>query len=204
MRSAYISAEKTKKASGWAAYVLYRKRTRPKVACGYIFCFLSVRVVRNRLGGSGQRNIHGHLSSFNIPGIVMGIVVCALIAVIIYGGLKRIVTVTEKFVPFMAAFYIIGALIIIIVNFRHIGDAFGEIFSGAFSMRSVGGGVMGYGISRAMRFGVARGVFSNEAGLGSSVMVHSSSDAKEPVTQVCGAYFRCFLTPLLYAPLRHS
>ena len=116
--------------------------------------------------------------SFNIPGVVTGIVVCALIAVIIYGGLKRIVTVTEKFVPFMAAFYIIGALIIIIVNFRHIGDAFGEIFSGAFSMRSVGGGVMGYGISRAMRFGVARGVFSNEAGLGSSVMVHSSSDAK--------------------------
>lgn len=68
--------------------------------------------------------------SFNIPGVVTGIVVCALIAVIIYGGLKRIVTVTEKFVPFMAAFYIIGALIIIIVNFRHIGDAFGEIFSG--------------------------------------------------------------------------
>lgn len=106
--------------------------------------------------------------------------------------------------PFMAAFYIIGALIIIIVNFRHIGDAFGEIFSGAFSMRSVGGGVMGYGISRAMRFGVARGVFSNEAGLGSSVMVHSSSDAKEPVTQGMWGIFQVFLTPLLYAPLRLS
>lgn len=139
--------------------------------------------------------------SFNIPGIVTGIVVCALIAVIIYGGLKRIVTVTEKFVPFMAAFYIIGALIIIIVNFRHIGDAFGEIFSGAFSMRSVGGGVMGYGISRAMRFGVARGVFSNEAGLGSSVMVHSSSDAKEPVTQGMWGIFQVFFDTIVICTL---
>ncbi len=139
--------------------------------------------------------------SFNIPGVVTGIVVCALIAVIIYGGLKRIVTVTEKFVPFMAAFYIIGALIIIIVNFRHIGDAFGEIFSGAFSMRSVGGGVMGYGISRAMRFGVARGVFSNEAGLGSSVMVHSSSDAKEPVTQGMWGIFQVFFDTIVICTL---
>lgn len=139
--------------------------------------------------------------SFNIPGVVTGIVVCALIAVIIYGGLKRIVTVTERFVPFMAAFYIIGALIIIIVNFRHIGDAFGEIFSGAFSMRSVGGGVMGYGISRAMRFGVARGVFSNEAGLGSSVMVHSSSDAKEPVTQGMWGIFQVFFDTIVICTL---
>ena len=130
--------------------------------------------------------------SFNIPGFVTGTVVCVLIAVIILGGLKRIVTVTEKFVPFMAAFYIIGALIIITVNFRRVGDAFGEIFSGAFSMRSVGGGVMGYGISRAMRFGVARGVFSNEAGLGSSVMVHSSSDVREPVQQGMWGIFQVF------------
>lgn len=103
--------------------------------------------------------------------------------------------------PFMAAFYIIGALIIIIVNFRHIGDAFGEIFSGAFSMRSVGGGVMGYGISRAMRFGVARGVFSNEAGLGSSVMVHSSSDAKEPVTQGMWGIFQVFFDTIVICTL---
>ena len=101
----------------------------------------------------------------------------------------------------MAAFYIIGALIIIIVNFRHIGDAFGEIFSGAFSMRSVGGGVMGYGISRAMRFGVARGVFSNEAGLGSSVMVHSSSDAKEPVTQGMWGIFQVFFDTIVICTL---
>ena len=204
--TAYISAEKRKRRVGGALMYYIEKGTRSKSGLAVIF---SVFCLFASFGIGSVAQVNGISTalkgSFNIPGVVTGIVVCALIAVIIYGGLKRIVTVTEKFVPFMAAFYIIGALIIIIVNFRHIGDAFGEIFSGAFSMRSVGGGVMGYGISRAMRFGVARGVFSNEAGLGSSVMVHSSSDAKEPVTQgMWGSISGVFLTPLLYAPLRLS
>src|SRR5699024_1246150 len=111
-------------------------------------------------------------SSLHVPEFVTGIIVCALTAVIIIGGMKRIVTVTEKFVPVMALLYIVGALAVIVANYRNILPALSEIFTGAFQLRSVSGGVMGYAIARAMRYGFARGVFSNEAGLGSSVLVH--------------------------------
>lgn len=139
--------------------------------------------------------------SFKVPGFVTGIVVCILIGVIVLGGLKRIVNVTEKFVPIMALFYITGTLIVIIANYKHIGSAFSEIFSSAFSLKSVGGGVFGYAITRSMKFGVARGVFSNEAGLGSSVMVHSSSDTKEPVVQGLWGIFQVFFDTVIICTL---
>ena len=139
--------------------------------------------------------------SFKVPGFVTGIVVCVLIGVIVLGGLKRIVNVTEKFVPIMALFYITGTLIVIIANYKHIGSAFSQIFTSAFSLKSVGGGVFGYAITRSMKFGVARGVFSNEAGLGSSVMVHSSSDTKEPVVQGLWGIFQVFFDTIIICTL---
>lgn len=140
-------------------------------------------------------------SSFHVPGFVTGIIVCALTAVIIIGGMKRIVTVTEKFVPFMALLYIVGALAVILANYRNILPAFSEIFTGAFQLRSVSGGVMGYTIARAMRYGFARGVFSNEAGLGSSVLVHSSADVKEPVLQGLWGIFEVFFDTIVICTL---
>lgn len=140
-------------------------------------------------------------SSFHVPGFVTGIIVCALTAVIIIGGMKRIVTVTEKFVPFMALLYIVGALAVIFANYRNILPAFSEIFTGAFQLRSVSGGVMGYAIARAMRYGFARGVFSNEAGLGSSVLVHSSADVKEPVLQGLWGIFEVFFDTIVICTL---
>ena len=116
-------------------------------------------------------------NSFHVPNFVTGAVVCLLTAVIVFGGMKRMVAVTEKFVPFMAILYIGGAVAVIALNAEHLGEAFGSIFAGAFSLRAVGSGAAGYVIARAMRYGFARGVFSNEAGLGSSVMVHSCSDS---------------------------
>lgn len=140
-------------------------------------------------------------SSFHVPGFVTGIVVCAIAAVIIIGGMKRIVTVTEKFVPLMALLYIFGALAVIVANYKNILPAFGEIFQSAFTLRSVGGGIMGYGIARAMRYGFARGVFSNEAGLGSSVLVHSSADVKEPVLQGLWGIFEVFFDTIVICTL---
>lgn len=140
-------------------------------------------------------------SSFHVPGFVTGIIVCVLTAVIIIGGMKRIVTVTEKFVPFMALLYIVGALAVIFANYRNILPAFSEIFTGAFQLRSVSGGVMGYAIARAMRYGFARGVFSNEAGLGSSVLVHSSADVKEPVLQGLWGIFEVFFDTIVICTL---
>ncbi|MGN0561684.1 MAG: alanine/glycine:cation symporter family protein [Candidatus Fimenecus sp.] len=140
-------------------------------------------------------------SSFHIPNYVTGIVICLLAGFIVFGGLKRIVTVTEKFVPLMALLYIVGALVVIVANFRNILPAFGEIFGSAFQLKSVGGGVMGYGIARAMRYGFARGIFSNEAGLGSSVLVHSSADVKEPVEQGLWGIFEVFFDTIVICTL---
>lgn len=139
--------------------------------------------------------------SFHIPNYVTGIVICLLAGFIVFGGLKRIVTVTEKFVPLMALLYIVGALVVIAANFRNILPAFGEIFGSAFQLKSVGGGVMGYGIARAMRYGFARGIFSNEAGLGSSVLVHSSADVEEPVEQGLWGIFEVFFDTIVICTL---
>lgn len=135
------------------------------------------------------------------PGFIIGVIIAIIIGVIIIGGIKRIAQVTEKFVPLMAAFYVVGSLIVILANAKHIPAAFGEIFSQAFSFKAVGGGAAGYVISQAIRYGIARGVFSNEAGLGSSVMVHSNSDVKEPVVQGMWGIFQVFFDTIVICTL---
>ena len=127
-----------------------------------------------------------------IPKWVIGIVIMVFAALVIIGGIKRIAQVTEKIVPFMALFYIVGGVALIIINAGKVPAAFGMIFRGAFNLKAVGGGFLGYTVMQAMRFGIARGVFSNEAGLGSSVMVHSASDVKEPVVQGMWGIFEVF------------
>ena len=118
-------------------------------------------------------------SAFSIPATVTGIVLVIIGALVIVGGLKRIAAVTEKLVPFMAIAYVIGALVIFFfANIGHVGAVFTAIFKGAFGLRAVGGGIVGSGVKLALTWGMKRGVFSNEAGLGSSVMVHSSSNVK--------------------------
>lgn len=140
-------------------------------------------------------------NTFSIPTWVSGLALALIVAVVVLGDLKRLVSVTEKLVPFMAVFYILGALIIIFMNVTHIPAAFGEIFQSAFNFTAVGSGIMGYGISRAIRYGFSRGVFSNEAGLGSSVIVHSSSDVKEPVVQGMWGIFQVFLDTIVICTL---
>ena len=125
----------------------------------------------------------------------------AILAFVLIGGLKRIAAVAEKLVPFMAFIYIIGALVIIVMNIKQIPTAFVSIFKSAFSLQSFGGGIMGYGITLAIRYGVARGVFSNEAGLGSSVMVHSSADVEEPVKQGLWGIFEVFFDTIIICTL---
>ena len=138
---------------------------------------------------------------FGVPNIVMGIVLMILAAVVIIGGLKRIASVTEKLVPFMAIAYIIGALIIVIINAGQLGAVVASIFRGAFAAKAVGGGIVGYGVKLAVTWGMKRGVFSNEAGLGSSVMVHSASNVKEPVLQGMWGIFEVFADTIVVCSL---
>lgn len=140
-------------------------------------------------------------SNFNIPTVVTGIVLAVIAALVIVGGIKRIASVTEKLVPFMALFYIIGCLIIFFSNFHQIPYVFSSIFSNAFNFGAIAGGVGGYIIKRAVTMGFKRGVFSNEAGLGSSVMVHSASDVKEPVVQGMWGIFEVFFDTIIVCTL---
>jgi len=131
--------------------------------------------------------------SFGVPVYITGIVLAILLALVIIGGIKRIAAVAVKLVPFMAVFYFIGGIIILILNAGALPGAFGAIFANAFSMESLGGGIMGYAIMRAMRYGIARGVFSNEAGLGSAPIAHAASRETDPVKQGLWGVFEVFV-----------
>ena len=111
---------------------------------------------------------------------------------IIIGGLKRIAAVAEKVVPFMALIYILGALIIMIVHITSIPAMIVSIFKYAFGVKAAAGGATGIAVMTVVQQGCKRGVFSNEAGLGSSVMVHSNSNVKEPVKQGLWGIFEVF------------
>ena len=137
----------------------------------------------------------------NTDALILGVIVMVLAALVILGGLTRIAKANERIVPFMAAFYIIGAIIIIIMNFDMVGAAFASIFKNAFSLKAAAGGVGGAVIKQAITWGFKRGVFSNEAGLGSSVMVHSASNVKEPVTQGLWGIFEVFFDTIIVCTL---
>ena len=132
---------------------------------------------------------------------IIGIVLMAVASLVILGGLKRVARVNEMIVPFMALFYILGAVVIIIMNADMVGPAFASIFKGAFNMKAAAGGVSGAVIAQAITWGFKRGVFSNEAGLGSSVMVHSSSNVKEPAIQGAWGIFEVFFDTIIVCTL---
>lgn len=140
-------------------------------------------------------------AAFSIPSFVTGAFLVIIGAIVIIGGLKRIASVAEKLVPFMAIVYILGALVIFFANIDQAGAVFTAIFKGAFGLRAVGGGIVGSGIKMALTWGMKRGVFSNEAGLGSSVMVHSSSNVKEPVRQGMWGIFEVFADTMIVCTL---
>ncbi|MCM1275704.1 MAG: alanine:cation symporter family protein [Lachnospiraceae bacterium] len=124
--------------------------------------------------------------------VIIGVVLMILGGLIILGGLKRIAAFAEKVVPFMACLYILGCIIVFFANITQIGPIFASIFRFAFSVKAVGGAVVGISIKQVITQGCKRGVFSNEAGLGSSVMVHSASNVREPVKQGMWGIFEVF------------
>lgn len=131
-------------------------------------------------------------SSFNLNPWITGIVLAVITALVIIGGIKRIGAFTEKLVPFMAAIYILGGVVILVINAAKIPEAFGLIFSTAFTGQAAVGGFIGTGVAQAIRFGIARGVFTNEAGLGSSPIAHAAATTDHPVRQGLWAVFEVF------------
>ena len=136
-------------------------------------------------------------SAVSLYSIIIGIIIMILAGLIILGGIKRIANFAEKVVPFMVVVFVLGSLIIIGINYAHIGAALKAIFVNAFKPISALGGGVGYVVSTVMTQGFKRGVFSNEAGLGSSVMVHSNSNVIEPVQQGMWGIFEVFADTMI-------
>lgn len=136
-------------------------------------------------------------SNFSIPHLPLGIIIAITVAIIIFGGITRIAKVTEKVVPFMSIFYIVIGLIMVISNAGRVPEVFVGIVSSAFSTKAIAGGVFGYVIKRAMTYGFKRGAFSNEAGLGSSVIAHTASSEVEPVKQAMWGIFEVFFDTII-------
>ena len=132
-----------------------------------------------------------------------GIILAILTAIVVIGGVKRIGQVASYLVPFMAIFYIVAGVAIILLRITDVPAALASIFTSAFSLepREVGGGVAGYTIMVSMQQGVARGVFSNEAGLGSAPMAHAASDTQEPAEQGMWGVFEVFVDTIIICTL---
>lgn len=152
-------------------------------------------------------SINSALMSFHIidgtndkANLIFGIFIAALVAMVLLGGIKRIGQVTEKLVPFMAVLYVILALGVIIMNIQHVPAVFGEIFSGAFSPRAATGGVIG-SMFLSMKKGVSRGIFSNEAGLGTGSIAHACADTDNAVHQGMFGIFEVFMDTIIICTL---
>ena len=149
-----------------------------------LFCIFT-SVAAFGIGNMVQINAISSLmkESFSIPTFVSGFIIMVLVGAVILGGIKSIANVTIKLIPFMAIFYVLGCLIILIFNAAYIIPAIGVIIKAAFTPQAAGGGFIGSTIMLAARYGIARGLFSNESGLGSAPIAAAAAKARNPVHQ---------------------
>ncbi len=178
----------------------------------YLFAIFGVLTVFGT-GNATQVNtittaVNSALLNYNIIGedatktvsLVIGIIIAIVVAAVLLGGVKRIGQVCEKLVPFMAALYVLLALGVIVLNFQRIPEVFSSIFYGAFNPAAVTGGIIGT-LFTSMKRGVSRGIFSNEAGLGTGSIAHASADTDNPVKQGLFGIFEVFADTIIICTL---
>ena len=175
----------------------------------YVFCIFATFAVFGT-GNATQTNtiiasINSALEGFNIPtsstlNLILGIALAILVAFVLLGGISRLGSVTERLVPFMAVAYIVLALGVVVINYDLVIPAFKSIFVGAFKPSSVTGGIIG-SVFLTVRKGVSRGIFSNEAGLGSASIAHATSSEKNPVKQGLFGIFEVFIASFVICTL---
>ena len=183
------------KVTGGPAYYIRAafKGTFGKVLAG-VFSVLIIMAL-GFMGNMVQSNSIGDAfhNAFGMSHLAVGIVVAVIAAFIFLGGVQRIAAVTEKIVPIMAAFYIVGCVVILVMNYKALPNAFTQIFVLAFNPQAMAGGVAGVTVQQAMRFGVARGLFSNEAGMGSTPHAHALAKVNHPREQGAVAILGVFI-----------
>ncbi len=153
--------------------------------------FMGNMVQSNSIGAAFSEVFRAR--NIDMPPVVIGIILAVIAAFIFLGGTRRLASVVEKIVPFMAGIYIIGSLVLILSNAAQIPAAFRMIFVGAFNPKAVLGAGAGIAVREAVRFGVARGLFSNEAGMGSTPHAHARATAKDPHEQGLRAMISVFI-----------
>lgn len=156
--------------------------------------FMGNMVQSNSIGSSFQ-------GAFGVNPLFMGIIIAIVAGIIFLGGIKRIARFTEKIVPIMAFLYIIGCIVILCMNPAGLVQAIKDIFVGAFAPQAIGGGLLGVTVQKAMRFGVARGLFSNEAGMGSTPHAHAAAEVDHPCDQGVIAMIGVFIDTFIILTL---
>ena len=151
------------------------------------------------IGASVQANslATGVNSAFGLPLWVIGLTAALLAGLVVIGGIRRIATIAEVLVPFMAVFYIAGALVVLVLNAREIPAALGSVFACAFTGTAARGGFLGAGVMYACRVGMARGVFTHEAGMGSAPIAHASAATDHPARQGLWGAFEVFFDSIV-------
>lgn len=195
-------------AGGAFYYIAYGLKWKWLAYVASVFCILAAigmsGVQTNKISGSlaeAFARVTGSADNAETVKLIIGIIVAVIAATIIIGGIKRIGKVASMLVPFMSLLFIVLALISIGMHYDRIGQAFGLIFSKAFSFEAAGGGILGFTFATVIKKGMARGVFSNEAGLGSSVIAHSASETREPVKQGLWGVFEIFFDTFIICTL---
>ena len=172
--------------------MLFRSAVAIILALGFMGCM----VQSNSIGSTFQ-------TAFGIPSWVMGIVLVIICGVIFLGGVQRLAAVTEKIVPIMAAIFLVGGLAILIIDIKHVPATFGLIFKYAFHPEAIIGGGIGYALKTAISQGAKRGLFSNEAGMGSTPHAHAQANVAHPhdqgVVAMIGVFIDTFVVLTLNA-----
>lgn len=178
--------------TGGPAYYISKGLGSKKLAA---FFSISIIIALGFIGNMVQSNsiADAFQTAFSLPPLLIGVIISALAAFVFFGGMGRIAAFTEKVVPIMAALYLLGGLIVLLANASHIIPALKMVFVGAFDPAAATGGIIGAGVKEAMRYGVARGLFSNEAGLGSTPHAHALAKVECPQDQGAVAILGVFV-----------
>lgn len=153
---------------------------------GVVYCMVQSNSIAGSFSGQAE-----------LPPLAIGVILVALVGLVIFGGIKRLSTVASYIVPFMAFAYIILALVVLVTHAEWIADMFRLIIDSAFGVQQAAGGVLGYSVQEAFRYGVARGLFSNDAGAGTTPSMHAAANVKHPVNQGLSGMLGVFVTTII-------
>lgn len=185
---------------GGPMYYIRNGLKMPRLAAAFaVICVLASFGVGNMVQVNSVADALG--SAFGVSKPLTGGVIAVVIALSACGGMKAIAKLCEKLVPLMAVFYLGACLLVIGIHIERLPAAVSLIFSSAFGFRAAGGGVLGYTVANALRFGVSRGIFTNEAGLGSAPIAHGSAEAESSVKQGMWGIFEVFFDTVVMCSL---